>query len=515
VTQSEVKTILSRPRVIVVGAGIGGLTAAIGLATRGCDVTLLEREAAPGGKMRQLTVDGRAIDAGPTVFTMRWVFEQVFAEAGARLDEHVRLSPASILARHAWSADQRLDLFADIDRSEAAIAAFAGPAEARGFRAFCRAASRAYATLEGPFIKSALPSMLGLAAAVGNPVNLLSIRPFATLWSELGNHMRDPRLRQLFGRYATYCGSSPFLAPATLMLVADVEQQGVWFIDGGMHALARALADLATARGVDLRYGAEVAEITASNRISGVRLASGETLAADAVVVNADPQAVATGRLGRDISRAIPRRDHAERSLSALTWTGLARATGFPLQHHTVFFSSDYKAEFDQLARGSVPTEPTVYVCAQDRDDRECEPDGLERLLILINAPPTGDTHAFTETEIDKCRQRAFRLMQRCGLTLTEITLKATSPTAFDRLFPGTGGALYGPAVHGSTASFKRPGSRTAIKGLYLAGGATHPGAGVPMAALSGRLAASALMADLASTPPSRATAMSGGMSTR
>ena len=147
---------------------------------------------------------------------------------------------------------------------------------------------------------------------------------------------------------------------------------------------------------------------------------------------------------------------------------------------------------------------------------QDAPPPGPERLLILVNAPPAGDIHDFTAAEIEQCRQRAFDLMQRCGLTIRPASaLTPTSPSGFHRLFPGTGGALYGPAVHGAMASFRRPGSRTALKGLYLAGGSTHPGAGVPMAALSGRLAASALMADLASTRPSRITATSGGISTR
>ena len=500
----------------VVGTGVGGLAVAVDLARQGCQVTLLERAATPGGKMREVIVGGRAIDAGPTVFTMRWVFESLFADAGVRLEDRLDLRPAEILARHAWSATERLDLFADPERSAEAIGGFAGPKAADGFRAFCRQAARTYATLETPFIKAPLPSMLTLARDVRSLRDLLAIRPFQTLWAALGEHLPDPRLRQLFARYATYCGSSPFLAPATLMLVAHVEQLGVWLVEGGMHRVATALAVLATEHGATIRYGAEVAEIVAAGgRASGVRLASGEVVEADAVVVNADPAALAAGLFG-DKAAVTPALPRTARSLSALTWTGVAETSGFPLLRHTVFFSGDYKAEFDALAALSLPAEPTVYVCAQDREDGDAPAPGPERLLILVNAPAIGDMRDFTPTEIDQCRDRAFDLMQRCGLQIRPTSdLQATTPAGFHRLFPGTGGALYGPAVHGPTATFRRPGSRTGLRGLYLAGGSTHPGAGVPMAALSGRLAASAVMADLGSTRRSRPAAISGGMSTR
>ncbi|NBB82328.1 MAG: CrtD protein, partial [Alphaproteobacteria bacterium] len=165
------------------------------------------------------------------------------------------------------------------------------------------------------------------------------------------------------------------------------------------------------------------------------------------------------------------------------------------------------------------PEEPTVYVCAQDRgDEPAAAPDGPERLFCLINAPAVGDRPgAFDETEIARCRERTLSLLARCGLHLTPdpAATVATTPRDFDRLFPATGGALYGQVSHGWKASFERPGARTRIPGLYLAGGSVHPGAGVPMATLSGRLAADSLLADYASTRRSVRVAMPGGTSTR
>jgi 1-hydroxycarotenoid 3,4-desaturase len=504
------------PRIIVIGAGVGGLTAAALLAARGCEVTVLERAATPGGKLR--TTLG-SIDSGPTVFTMRWVFEEIFAELGGALADRLILRPVSTIARHAWSADERLDLFADIDRSAEAIGAFAGPAEARGYRDFCARAQGIYRTLEHSFIRAAKPTPLSLVRAAGlrGLGDLWQISPFQTLWGALGDHFQDPRLRQLFGRYSTYCGSSPFAAPATLMLVAHVEQDGVWLVEGGMIRIANALTNAAAAHGTIFRYDCDVCDITVTNgRAAGVVLTTGEHIAADAVLANSDIAALTTGLLGPAVRSAVPETKPDQRSLSALTWSLIARAEGFPLIRHSVFFSRDYAAEFDDLfKRRRPPAEPTVYICAQDRDDSDQSPTGPERLLCLINAPATGDQHPISPAEIERCTQATFALLARCGVTLRTEATQLTTPTDFNRLFPATGGALYGPAVHGSMASFKRPGARSRLPGLYLAGGSTHPGAGVPMAALSGRMAATSLMADLSSTRRSRAAATSGGMSTR
>jgi 1-hydroxycarotenoid 3,4-desaturase len=509
-------------RVAIIGAGIGGLAAAVKLAAQGLDVTVFERAALPGGKMRQLPAGPTQVDAGPTVFTMRWVFDQLFEEAGSKLEDHVTLMPLDCLARHAWSQSERLDLFADVERSADAIHAFAGPREAQGYRDFCSRAASVYRTLENPFIRSSQPTPLSMAMATGfaGLPDLWRISPFASLWSALGEHFRDSRLRQLFGRYATYCGSSPFLCPATLMLVAHVEQAGVWRIEGGMSLLAAAVARLAQAKGAVLRYETGVTEIDVSDRgVTGIRLQDGEWFSCDGVIVNADPNAVATGLFGNGASLAVDATLPSMRSLSAMTWTLYAKTSRFPLSHHNVFFSRDYEAEFRSIFHdGRAPFEPTVYVCAQDRCDGEAEPrQEAERLLVLVNAPATGDRHPYPDTEIEQCQQRAMAVLTRCGLEVDwqPGLATATSPRDFSMLFPATGGALYGQASHGWAASFTRPEARTRIPGLYLAGGGVHPGAGVPMAAISGWLAAESLIVDRNSRTRWSRVAMPGGTSMR
>jgi 1-hydroxycarotenoid 3,4-desaturase len=509
-------------KVIVIGAGVGGLVSALELAARGLDVTVVERMAAPGGKMREVDVAGARIDSGPTVLTMRWVFDEIFSDAGASLDNYVKLRPADILARHHWGAAERLDLFADIERSADAIGEFAGPGEVARYLAFCRRARRVYEALERPFLRAERPALLSLVQNAG-PAGLgglISGSPFSTLWRQLGRHFHDPRLRQLFGRYSTYCGSSPYQAPAILMLIAHVEQCGVWFVEGGMHRLAVGLADLAARLGAVFRYECEAREVNVSaGRVAGVTLATGERIDADTVVVNADASAIASGLLGHAVAGAVPGLARRERSLSAVTWSLVARTAGFPLLRHNVFFSNAYEREFDDIfQRGTLPSDPTVYVCAQDRADPDEAPlEGFERLFCLVNAPATGDSDQFGAAEIEQCETRAFAAIERCGLRIERQrqACLVTTPKDFDRMFPGTGGALYGRASHGWQASFKRPGSRTRIPGLYLAGGSTHPGAGVPMAALSGRLAAASILADSPSISSSRRAATAGGISMR
>ncbi len=517
---------VGRDRVVVIGAGVGGLVAATLLAAQGLDVTVVEKEPAPGGKMREVAIGDTRQDAGPTVFTMRPILEDIFARAGTSLASHLTLRPCATLARHAWSDTERLDLFADIERSADAIGDFAGADAAAGYRRFCADAGRIFRTLDAPFMQAASPgfgTMISIAG-VGGMLDLLRTRPFITLWSALGGYFRDPRLRQLFGRYSTYCGSDPFRATATLMLVAHVEQEGVWLVEGGMHRVARALEAVATGHGARFRYGVAADGIRLERgRVAGVGLADGDVLPADHVVVNADVGALAAGRFGAAVARAVPAVPPAARSLSALTWSVLAETEGFPLLRHTVFFSDDYAAEFRDIFQGGrLPANPTVYVCAHDRGDTEpAGPIGAERMLVLVNAPATGDGHDFPAEEIERCATRTFGLLERCGLraTLAAERTVVTTPKDFDRMFPTTGGALYGRASHGWRASFQRPPGRTRIPGLYLAGGSAHPGPGVPMAALSGRLAVECLLADLggrswASTVPSRATAIPGGMST-
>ncbi len=482
---------------------MGGLAAAIDLANRGCAVTVLEKAQVAGGKARQVMVGGEPIDAGPTVLTMRWVFDQLFEAAGQDLAARVRMKPIDTIARHVWQDRGQLDLYADTDRSADAIAEFAGPVEAEGYRRFRRDAARIYDILLPTFICDQRPSLFDLIRRVGlTSTDLFKLQPYATMWSALGRYFADPRLRQLFGRYATYCGSSPLRAPATLMLVAHVERLGVWSIDGGVHALAVAMHDLAVSKGVVFHFESDVAElVTKSGRMVGAKTRDGAFHPADAVLFNGDAQALnRTIRVGSD-RHVVRSCEPRARSLSALTWCIRARTSGYPLTLHNVFFVDAYKREFDTIFRKrDIPQRPTVYICGQDRGGfGRLEAGQPERMLLIVNAPADGDRHRMSDALKRETSDRVFAFLSECGLQIDreDADCVLTTPHEFEQLSPSTGGALYGQANHGPFASFVRPGAATRLPGLYLAGGSVHPGPGVPMSAMSGRLAAARMLRDL------------------
>lgn len=481
---------------IIIGAGAGGLAAAMDLSAAGLDVTVIEKEPDVGGKMRHLIVDGVHIDGGPTVFTMRWIFEALFERSGKDIAREINIQPAKRLARHAWLDGSQLDLWADIDQSADAISIFADAQNADGYRRFCRDSQSVFTTLRDTFIAAQKPNPLSLSSRIGfHRFNRLwQTRPFQTYWAKLESYFADPRLRQLFGRYATYIGSSPYLTPATLMLIAHVEQDGVWLVEGGMHAVAKAMQRAAEDNGARFRFGARVANLNVSGgTINGITLKTGEELKADVVVFNGDQSALSQGLLSSDAKSAgqsVPRK---ARSLSAIVSCTHTRTSGFDLDYHTVFFSDAYKREFEQIfEQRHAPTEPTIYICAQDRAG-DHSPTDRERLLILVNAPADGDQ---PNAEIEWPEARTREALACYGLTLeADAPTHVTDPTGFATLFPGSGGALYGAANHSPFATFGRNGARSRVEGLYFAGGTVHPGAGVPMATMSGQLAAQAILA--------------------
>ncbi|MFQ6549422.1 1-hydroxycarotenoid 3,4-desaturase CrtD [Aestuariibius sp. 2305UL40-4] len=497
----------------VIGAGIGGLAAALRLAAAGCAVTLFERHGAPGGKMRTLPSAAGPVDAGPTVLTMKDVFEDLFAAAGTRLSDHVTLHPLPILARHHWRDGTRFDLHADREATAAEIRGTFGAGSEADYRAFTADAARLFDAFEDPMMRTARPSLARLTARVARDPGLLrAMAPHLSLAARLARRFREPKLAQLFGRYATYVGGCPAQVPAILSLVSEAEARGVWHVDGGMHRLATALATLIEAKGGRIHYGTHIDRIDTANGTATGLTVNGTHHAFDAVLFNGDPRALRTGALGPDATEAVPETATEPRSLSADVLAFAATlAPGTPdLAHHTVFFGDDPATEFAPLMQGARPLDPTVYICAQDRG-AAARPPGPERFEIIVNAPPGA-----TDDKEGRCPTPILTQLARFGLRFDPPpgpeTL--TTPQGFDTLFPASLGSLYGRSPSGMMAPFQLPTAQTRITKLYLAGGGAHPGAGVPMAALSGRHAAETILKARTSTSTSRRRDTPGGMST-
>lgn len=505
-------------KVVIVGAGMGGLSAAVDLAAAGVDVTVVEQAFAPGGKLRQFASEAGPVDAGPTVLTMRSIFEDLFARAGARLDEHVTLTAESVLARHWWPDGSTLDLFADPAESANAVADFAGRTARQEFIDFSKQARRLFEAFNEPVMQAAKPDLQVLGKTVMRDLRglLPAMAPMKTLARSLESRFSDPRLRQLFGRYATYVGGSPFTSPALLSLIWDVESRGVWRVKGGLLSLAKALETVATERGAEFRYGTAVSEMTVERgRVTGVTLDTGERIEAHHVLFNGDPTALSRALLGKAVQRAVKRSAIKPRSLSAYVWAFAAKPSGADLQHHNVFFGEQQHREFDAVARGEVPSDPTLYVCAQDRGDSTTPPE-TERFEIIMNGAPVSAKAQANAEEFSQCQTQTFQTLQRMNLRFDVIPKRISliTPTDFATRFPGSDGSLYGRSPQGMMATFQRPTARSRIPGLYLAGGGVHPGAGLPMASLSGQHAAAAILTDLASTSRSPRTVTRGGTST-
>ncbi len=500
----------ARRTVVVVGAGIAGLSAAIRLAAVGLRVTVLEQNEAVGGKMREVRaaapggVGSFRWDTGPSVITMRHVLADLFAAAGRRLEDYLTLRPVDPLTRYFYEDGTVLDATRDWPRLAEQIAAI-DARDVEGYAAYLAYAAQLH-RITGPlFIYGERPGLHSLREAA--PADALRMAPWLRMDASIRRYVRSPHLRQLFGRFATYIGSSPYLAPATLGVISHVElTQGVWYPQGGIYAIARALAQLAGELSVEVRTGSRVAQVEVRDgRAVGVTLDSGDFLPADAVLANVDVATLYAKLLPRDAAspRKVDRLTSARLSCSGFILLWGIRGEHPQLAHHNIFFCRAYPQEFaDIFDRGVPPAEPTLYLAITSKTERDDAPAGHENWYVLINAPPTGSAFDWT-TQAAAYREVVLRRFAQFGLDVRGriVTEQLITPTDLAARTGGWRGALYGELFDSPWVAFRRPTSRAGdIPALYLAGGTTHPGGGVPMVMLSGKLAAEAVTADLRST---------------
>jgi phytoene desaturase len=469
-------------RVVVIGAGVGGLAAAVRLAGAGHRVVVHERSTVAGGKLGRYARDGFLFDTGPSLLTL----PQVFA------DLHLGLTPQPLdpVVRHVFPDGTVLDSSSSHEEFLGRIGDALGPDAARDWDRFWRRAERIWTASWRSVLRRPVTAAT-LAGLSWRLTDLRAIAPGRSLRSLGRQYLRDPRLRMLLDRYATYTGADPRRAPAALAAIPYAELTfGGWYLPGGLGTLADALVERCRELGVEIALGSPVAGIEADTVVRGVRLGDGTVVPADVVVSNVDALTTYRDLLHRP--DRLP--GLTDRSLAGFVLLLGVRGETPALAHHTVFFPRHYDAEFDAVfgtADGRVrpPDDPAVFVTRAVDD--AVHPPGAEAWFVLVNAPPHGTgRHAVDWRRpglAEAYRDHLLAVLAGRGLDVRDRLVFAETRTPAD-LADATGAP--GGAIYGTTGGLLRPANRGPVGGLYLVGGSTHPGGGLPMVTLSAQIVA-------------------------
>ena len=489
-------------RVVVIGAGMGGMAVAARLSTKRHDVTVIEQSSTYGGKLGTVSRDGFVFDTGPSLVTLPAVYRDLFNKTGKEgLDDVVDLQDLEPAFGYRFPDGTTLDMpGVDSARCATAMGEALGGTAREDWNAFMRRASDMWQLTRRPFLEAPLTGVRDLLPLARRLSDVRTVAPWASLRDVAAQYLHDPRQRMLVDRYATYTGSDPRRAPAALATVPYVEQTfGAYHIGGGVRRLADRLYERTLERGIGYRFDTDVAAVvTDASGVTGVRLADGEVVTADLVVANSD----ATPLYGDLV--ADPRADEARRrlrkatpSLSGFVLLLAVRGRTPGLRHHNVWFPSDYDAEFDAVfGRDARPVDdPTVYVCAPDDDLMRPDADH-ESWFVLVNAPRHGSGAGAIDWDArglaDSYRDRVLDVMARRGFDVRDRLLwsETRTPADLERATRAPGGAIYGTSSNGARAAFLRPANASPVPGLFLVSGSAHPGGGLPLVGIGAEIVA-------------------------
>ena len=498
-----------RNRVVVVGAGLGGLAAACTLAARGYAVTVCDKNPWVGGKAAILSEQGWRFDMGPTILTIPGVLERIWSEAGRDLSSSLELIRLDPQWRSFFSDGSVLDLVADVPAMQDRLDRHApGSGAGAGYGKFMELSKRLHRISDEYFFwrpVGGLGDMFDLRSSfnLGMFREVLSMRPGSTVAGTVRDFVPDARAAQMFDHFTQYVGSCPESSPAVLCGIAHMQSRdGVWYPKGGTGAVPRALAELAVDLGVEIRTRTAVKRILVEGgRVRGVLTEQGETIPAAAVVSNSD--SVRTHRElvdGAPAARFLRRRKYEPACSGVVLYLGLDRRYE-QLLHHDFVFSRDPHEEFDYIYRRGEPApDPTCYLCAPSVTEPEVAPPGCESLYVLVHTPYLRPHHDWSKMFAPYRKRIIDKLVETAGLEDLEkhiVVERFLTPQDINDRYHVLDGAIYGLASHGRLTGAFKPSNRSPdIEGLYLAGGSAHPGPGMPMVLMSGWIAGDAVDKD-------------------
>lgn len=474
----------------VIGAGLGGLVISCLLAQKGHDVTVLEKNDVPGGKINEIRARGFRFDTGPSLLTMPVVLEKLFEFCDRSLSDYLQIETVDPICRYFYPNGIEFDCYRDSGINIAQIQQFA-PGDVQAYRQFQKYAKRLYNHTKEAFLFNPLYGLPDLDAL--QLTDFFKIDAFKTVSGRIDRMFESKELRKFFKRFTTYNGSSPYRAPATLNVIPHVElAMGGYYINGGMYSLVRALSRLAEELGVQIRYNTGVSRIGLSgSRVSGVIDNAGTHHPADLVVSNADATETYLQLLSGDhlSSWKQQRVKQLEPSCSGYVLLLGTDKQYNALSHHNIFFSDNYRREFQQIFQERVmPEDPTIYIANTSIANPGHAPDGGSNLFVLVNAPYLSNQYNWDEQE-GAYRKKLITKLQERGLTDIGdhiVFSRSITPRDFRRRYRSNRGSIYGTSSNSKWSAFMRPRNKCrSIEGLYLVGGSTHPGGGIPLVTLS------------------------------